>query len=513
MSATRASVLWPAQWRARPASTRACPATARPARGAAQVRPRRARRRQGSNVSQRVLHSGWRCRRWPGRGAASVRRSSAHHSASHRSTPPPPIPHPPSWADTPPFVSACVRACVRASTCRPAGSRLQAGWPAHQAERHCQGAPSELGRGTQHGACRGGGEHAAWGLPGWGGSTQHGACGCAHPAFPPDSPTCVQPRGLGGSSRCTCLLSQSNAEVCCLSSISFTSSIPNHCQVEHELLHLLVLLDVRRSTAASAKPAQPATPSLADETPVLRCSVADADAVASPWWGGRGGEGGGGGTPTATLRRGSWAAAWHARLSLCVRGPCVVSFQPHLCPPTHPPTHRRLNRERKAEAWRKAVTAALRPLHKELVALEESGALEGYRASRLEQLQSDAAMLICNLTVGGAGGGGSREGEGGEGGWTGRGGPPPPPPPRPRAPPCSREAGVAGRRSCPCHAACPCSCCSHPATHPPARTCARHSAAGRGRGGRVAGGGGGPVPRRRRAQPLVPPQLHQRAHW
>ena len=35
----------------------------------------------------------------------------------------------------------------------------------------------------------------------------------------------------------------------------------------------------------------------------------------------------------------------------------------------------------------------------ELVALEESGALAGYRASRLEQLQSDAAMLICNLQV------------------------------------------------------------------------------------------------------------------
>ncbi|PSC73293.1 SET domain-containing [Micractinium conductrix] len=121
--------------------------------------------------------------------------------------------------------------------------------------------------------------------------------------------------------------------------------------VEHELLHLLVLLDVRRSTAASAKPAQPATPSLADETPVLRCSVADADAVASPW-------------------------------------------------------------ERKAEAWRKAVTAALRPLHKELVALEESGALEGYRASRLEQLQSDAAMLICNLTGVGAEGASQEAGVG-----------------------------------------------------------------------------------------------------
>lgn len=34
-----------------------------------------------------------------------------------------------------------------------------------------------------------------------------------------------------------------------------------------------------------------------------------------------------------------------------------------------------------------------------LVNLEESGVLEGYRASRLEQLQSDAAMLICNLQV------------------------------------------------------------------------------------------------------------------
>lgn len=33
----------------------------------------------------------------------------------------------------------------------------------------------------------------------------------------------------------------------------------------------------------------------------------------------------------------------------------------------------------------------------ELAALEESGALPGYCASRLEQLQSDAAMLICNL--------------------------------------------------------------------------------------------------------------------
>ncbi|KAL4434829.1 hypothetical protein ABPG77_005356 [Micractinium sp. CCAP 211/92] len=108
--------------------------------------------------------------------------------------------------------------------------------------------------------------------------------------------------------------------------------------VEPELLHLLVLLDVRRSSQAAAadKPQGPATPGGEQAPPVLRCTVADADALNSPW-------------------------------------------------------------ERKPEAWRKAVTAALRPLHKELAALEESGALPGYRASRLEQLQSDAAMLICNL--------------------------------------------------------------------------------------------------------------------
>lgn len=41
--------------------------------------------------------------------------------------------------------------------------------------------------------------------------------------------------------------------------------------------------------------------------------------------------------------------------------------------------------------------STLLPPLQELAALEESGALPGYRASRLEQLQSDAAMLICNL--------------------------------------------------------------------------------------------------------------------
>lgn len=107
-------------------------------------------------------------------------------------------------------------------------------------------------------------------------------------------------------------------------------------QVEPELLHLLVLLDVRRSGAASGKGM--ATAAAQEGTLVLRCSVADADAVSSPW-------------------------------------------------------------ERKAEAWRKAVTAALRPLHKELQAFEASGELPGYQTSRLEQMQSDAAMLICNLQV------------------------------------------------------------------------------------------------------------------
>lgn len=112
-------------------------------------------------------------------------------------------------------------------------------------------------------------------------------------------------------------------------------------QVELELLHLLVLLDVRRSGAAASDKGTAAAAVPGSTPPVLRCSVADADAVPSPW-------------------------------------------------------------ERKAEAWRKAVTAALRPLHKELQALEASGALPGYKASRLEQLQSDAAMLICNLQVSGA---------------------------------------------------------------------------------------------------------------
>ena len=118
---------------------------------------------------------------------------------------------------------------------------------------------------------------------------------------------------------------------------------PPLAQVEHELLHLLVLLDVRRSGAAAASQGTATAAAQEGAPPVLRCSVADADAVPSPW-------------------------------------------------------------ERKAEAWRKAVTAALRPLHKELQALEASGALPGYKASRLEQLQSDAAMLICNLQVPGAGG-------------------------------------------------------------------------------------------------------------
>lgn len=110
-------------------------------------------------------------------------------------------------------------------------------------------------------------------------------------------------------------------------------------QVEPELLHLLVLLDVRRSGAAASEQGTITAAAQEGAPPVLRCSVADADAVPSPW-------------------------------------------------------------ERKAEAWRKAVTAALRPLHKELQALEASGTLPGYKASRLEQLQSDAAMLICNLQVG-----------------------------------------------------------------------------------------------------------------
>lgn len=43
------------------------------------------------------------------------------------------------------------------------------------------------------------------------------------------------------------------------------------------------------------------------------------------------------------------------------------------------------------------MTAALRPLHRALAALEAAAALPGYRAASLAQLQSDAAMLICNL--------------------------------------------------------------------------------------------------------------------
>lgn len=114
---------------------------------------------------------------------------------------------------------------------------------------------------------------------------------------------------------------------------------PSLWQVEPELLHLLVLLDVRRSGAAASEKGAATAAAQEGAPPVLHCSVADADAVPSPW-------------------------------------------------------------ERKAEAWRKAVTAALRPLHKELQALEAAGTLPGYKASRLEQLQSDAAMLICNLQVG-----------------------------------------------------------------------------------------------------------------
>lgn len=109
-------------------------------------------------------------------------------------------------------------------------------------------------------------------------------------------------------------------------------------QVEPELLHLLVLLDARRSGAASSDKGTATAAAQEGVPPMLCCSVADADAVPSPW-------------------------------------------------------------QRKAEAWRKAVTAALRPLHKELQALEASGTLPSYKASRLEQLQSDAAMLICNLQV------------------------------------------------------------------------------------------------------------------
>lgn len=127
---------------------------------------------------------------------------------------------------------------------------------------------------------------------------------------------------------------------CCppLPGPSTTGPAADLSQVEPELLHLLVLLDVRRSGAAVSDKGMATAAAQEGVLPMLRCSVADADAVPSPW-------------------------------------------------------------ERKAEAWRKAVTAALRPLHKELQALEASGTLPGYKASRLEQLQSDAAMLICNLQV------------------------------------------------------------------------------------------------------------------
>lgn len=112
-------------------------------------------------------------------------------------------------------------------------------------------------------------------------------------------------------------------------------------QVEPELLHLLVLLDVKRSAeqageGAGAAPPTPGGDASLAAPPTLRCGVADADAVASPW-------------------------------------------------------------DRRADSWRKAVTAALRPLHKELQALQAAGSLPNYKACRLEQLQSDAAMLICNL--------------------------------------------------------------------------------------------------------------------
>lgn len=108
--------------------------------------------------------------------------------------------------------------------------------------------------------------------------------------------------------------------------------------MEHELLHLLVLMDVRRSGELAQEGCAILPPADLNAPPTLRGTVSDADAVASPW-------------------------------------------------------------DRKAEAWRKAVTAALRPLAKELQALEASGALPGYQAARLDQLQSDAAMLICNLQV------------------------------------------------------------------------------------------------------------------
>ncbi|EFN52201.1 hypothetical protein CHLNCDRAFT_139012 [Chlorella variabilis] len=107
--------------------------------------------------------------------------------------------------------------------------------------------------------------------------------------------------------------------------------------VEHELLHLLVLLDVRRSGAAEAPVGVPLAPPQPDGAPpLLRCTAADADALPPPW-------------------------------------------------------------HHKPEPWRKAVTAALRPLHRALAALEAAAALPGYRAASLAQLQSDAAMLICNL--------------------------------------------------------------------------------------------------------------------
>jgi hypothetical protein len=53
--------------------------------------------------------------------------------------------------------------------------------------------------------------------------------------------------------------------------------------VEHELLHLLVLLDVKRSLpAAAGKGAAVGPPSLDGTPPLLRCTVADAGAGRRP---------------------------------------------------------------------------------------------------------------------------------------------------------------------------------------------------------------------------------------
>jgi hypothetical protein len=105
-------------------------------------------------------------------------------------------------------------------------------------------------------------------------------------------------------------------------------------QVEHELLHLLVLLDVKRSLpAAAGKDAPVGPPSLDGMPPLLRCTVGDAGAHLTA------------GPPTclprpavpagAVVAFSCVAAPGQQPLSTC--GPADWSRYPH--PPLHTSTH------------------------------------------------------------------------------------------------------------------------------------------------------------------------------